>query len=709
MKTSMLYLNLIFLLNFLTFTLSQNLDNGKNSSHLKGLQLVEDGHIEEAIKYFKLSADSFSNADSFYELAKIFFEKNTVESRVLARKYIQKAIWRNEKNIEYRFLKAKLMENFSRKMAYDVYEEILNIDPHCTEALFNLGRIKELDFYEYNNSVLKVNSDPSLSFDEFATEDFLIAESFFRRAIKSDPNRTDAYFHLSCLYEEIKEYQRGIHLLKRVIEVDPENKKAYTYLGLLYYNSSQMDSSYFAYKNALKLMDETEKNNFKFQSSSFLVDENLREKLKYFSRPEIEELIEKFWQSADPLLLTKYNERLLEHYSRVAYSNLRFSVPEKEVYGWNTDRGEILIRYGEPVNRLRYRPHISAGGRTSLMLKTDLWFYKDKVLGFVDEYWNSNFRFSTPRPYSRHVSQFAGDTDFFVKDLRRNEPENYEPKFEGPSIDVPYNVVQFKSLEEELSEKTDIYINYAMNLSNQFNLEDKFPAAHKYGLFILDEKLDISNRKTELMLDLKPEKTIKLGLNEKYQIHSVELKTEPDSVQMAFEVMRISDNGVSANRFNYRIKRFNSYDLDLSDIVLAEKVNNNSTALAMKRESINILPNPLNEFTSTSSIYVYYEVYNLTFDEKKRAKFEQRVTIAKKEEQSGFENVIRSVTDFFGFGGKEDKLTLSTTYQSFDRDVPVYFQIDMSKYSKGDYSLIVEIEDLQNKKKASAETMLRWR
>ncbi|MDX1702453.1 MAG: hypothetical protein R3250_17625, partial [Melioribacteraceae bacterium] len=209
---------ILFVLSYSTIAFSQNIEVERNYSHSKGLQFLKTDDIDEAIKYFKLSADSFSYADSYFELAKIHFNKNSVKSRALARKYIQKAIWANKNNISYRLLNAKLMGKFSRKMAYDVYTDILKIDANCTEALISLGKIKELDFYEYNNSVLKVNSDPSLSFDEFAIEDFIKAEGFFRRAIKSDSNRTDAYFHLSCIYEEIDEPQKGIPLLKRAIE-----------------------------------------------------------------------------------------------------------------------------------------------------------------------------------------------------------------------------------------------------------------------------------------------------------------------------------------------------------------------------------------------------------------------------------------------------------------------------------------------------------
>ena len=35
----------------------------------------------------------------------------------------------------------------------------------------------------------------------------------------------------------------------------------------------------------------------------------------------------RFWRKQDPLFLTEFNERRVEHYGRVAYTNLRFSRP----------------------------------------------------------------------------------------------------------------------------------------------------------------------------------------------------------------------------------------------------------------------------------------------------------------------------------------------------------------------------------------------
>ncbi len=54
-----------------------------------------------------------------------------------------------------------------------------------------------------------------------------------------------------------------------------------------------------------------------------------------------------FWARLDPTPGTERNERMEEYYYRVDYANRRFGVGRSNA-GWNTDRGEVLIRFGEP-------------------------------------------------------------------------------------------------------------------------------------------------------------------------------------------------------------------------------------------------------------------------------------------------------------------------------------------------------------------------
>lgn len=53
-----------------------------------------------------------------------------------------------------------------------------------------------------------------------------------------------------------------------------------------------------------------------------------------------------FWDERDPTPGTVRNEEMEQYYFRVAYANERYSRFHDR--GWNTDRGEIFIRFGEP-------------------------------------------------------------------------------------------------------------------------------------------------------------------------------------------------------------------------------------------------------------------------------------------------------------------------------------------------------------------------
>lgn len=61
---------------------------------------------------------------------------------------------------------------------------------------------------------------------------------------------------------------------------------------------------------------------------------------------ERDRLWKSFWRSSDPNTATPNNEALDRYFERVALANLRFR--GEGIPGWRTDRGEVLIRLGEP-------------------------------------------------------------------------------------------------------------------------------------------------------------------------------------------------------------------------------------------------------------------------------------------------------------------------------------------------------------------------
>ncbi len=63
--------------------------------------------------------------------------------------------------------------------------------------------------------------------------------------------------------------------------------------------------------------------------------------------PAIYQKIRHFWESRDPTPSTPRNERLLEHWERIAYARKHYTKTQTTVYGTD-DRGLIYVKYGKP-------------------------------------------------------------------------------------------------------------------------------------------------------------------------------------------------------------------------------------------------------------------------------------------------------------------------------------------------------------------------
>ena len=98
------------------------------------------------------------------------------------------------------------------------------------------------------------------------------------------------------------------------------------------------------------------------------------ERVKDLGYKELVAWMDRYWRRRDPTPNTVYNELLAVFYERVQQANQKYSTRFQE--GWETDRGRILILYGEPDEVINNRyaanstPHI-------------VWIYKKENLEFI--------------------------------------------------------------------------------------------------------------------------------------------------------------------------------------------------------------------------------------------------------------------------------------------------------------------------------------
>ena len=121
--------------------------------------------------------------------------------------------------------------------------------------------------------------------------------------------------------------------------------------------------------------------------------------------------VRSFWETADPLISTPENEAQLEYFARVAVTMLRYDDAEQGVRGWRTDRGTIVIRYGEPPVEVLLPPANDISARDVTGRIVTVFSYPALELEFV-----------FAGPPAMNSAGFAGDFRDVADQRRNDEP-----------------------------------------------------------------------------------------------------------------------------------------------------------------------------------------------------------------------------------------------------------------------------------------------
>ena len=169
-------------------------------------------------------------------------------------------------------------------------------------------------------------------------------------------------------YDSLKEEKTSdIRLGVAFIELAAQKKakKYYEQASEIYFCSLSKDSV-GEYKQ--KLREEIER------IKPLLTKEEYSEWLKLLKKNDsgLSKKIRAFWIFKDPVPTTEKNERLIEHWQRIAYARENFKNENTNVYGTD-DRGLVYVKYGEPDEKL-------AGKLGTDQMEIMRWFPNDFLL-----------------------------------------------------------------------------------------------------------------------------------------------------------------------------------------------------------------------------------------------------------------------------------------------------------------------------------------
>lgn len=596
---------------------------------IQGLTLLGDRQLDSRLKaidliennYRKLSDNSFA----YYALGKLNKVRNNPR---LAIKYFQKAV---------------------------------ELNPKFTEALIELGALHFREMIKYYHRY--TDTPVPLSYRDYAIDDYDKAVSYLKKALRIDAQNKQAAYQLGALYYEMGEYDAIISLFERMLKTYPADRDLNLFLGLAHLSKHRYSTAAQYFKQAIDQM--SPKDRELFLNAEYLVKGKK-------TGPDNDSIRKNYWRAKDPMFLTEENERLLEHYGRMAYANMRFSVPRLEIEGWETDRGKTYIRYGKPSRIIAYGKSMEPNAVYPPM---EIWVYPDFHLAFSDEFWNDNFRFTEPPLTSKSMFKERTNINYTLEaeNVFQEVPETFDFQLEGGSFVSPYQIVFFKG-----DENAEGLLSFGIQKEEElYEPEQKFMA----GLYILGhDKLPVFEREKIFKLNYGEDQD---RLIENYVINNLSFHYGSGIYSYSFEILNRTLAKNFTDRRQMHIPDFSADVLQLSDLLLARKIQPQEKPGPFTRNGLFILPNIEHHYQRQDNLFIYFEIYNLKPDGSGTVHYTVENSIVKTDE--GFLSSL--------FGRDQGKVTILNDYSGTEPSDFVVQSMDIKNLEPGSYMLEILVKD----------------
>ncbi len=647
---------------------------------------------------------------ALHALARLRLEKGTTYSRQQARSLLTRALEREPDNGDYVATFAELLwRTGPRSGSYKRAREAISLDPKNVRAYYWAGRFVvwswEMTFFtrEDEGDAMRVAGDGDVTTGRtfaqrgYADMDVDVGIDYLGRALWLDADHWPSRVHLGLAYYLSRKPDALISLFQDDIKRNPGRADAYFFIGLGYQQKEDPEAAYRAYVDGLARLSDRQR---RFMQSVFLMRD--KKSWKNEEPPPDEEAIRKFWFGKDPLYLSKINERMLEQCRRVAFANLRFGDPINGYAGWETDRGQAYIRYGDPVARhmtpadidlgltktleeearMRRRNPRPSGGIFEFHPRKDTWTYDGFEVSFLNTNSWDSWRFGE--------SKLGGQTLAF-SELVELVPDYYRYPYQ---YSVPYQIAQFR----RDGGTTSVEVYYALS-GEQVTHEEVGPGVRAVdvvqALFLFDTAWD--TLRSEVGRVRRMPWLHYVSTKRGYLIASEQLTLTPGDYYLAGEAEDQPSKKVGTFREPLEVRRFNPDSLEISSLLMARRIVERDE-WPVERGRYIVLPNPLHECSRDGSAWFYFEVYNLARD-----------TFGATHYRIGYQTQVLPERRRLEDPEPEWTTAVSYTYRGARDWEPRYLRVDMDGTSPGLRTFRVVVEDLLAGAEAESTTRFRVR
>ncbi len=427
-----------------------------------------------------------------------------------------------------------------------------------------------------------------------------------------------------------------------------------------------------------------------------------------------------FWRREDMTPATEVNERLIEHYQRLAYVRQAFPAFNKRGYD---DRGAIYVRYGPPDERV-------ISPETGYCNAMETWAYykfgKPVTFDFIDkgDGFRLAMRFDEGVKVGDQLSRWQAigelldrrkhlSTTWFAMrtawDQYEHEPIGMQRKL------LLLNQVIAEQSERILGEREQLPVTTTDVFKNQKPLPFTARAAwfrdrdlqHTFLLYFSVRRRDIINA-DEVRLHCRaaikwPDQRLITStvdsiavpltngsgaetLSGGWQFH-----VGPGSYILALELQNPAGPQHSSKTFIAETGPTDVQTLQLSSVVFASRIDSMATIVpgSVVRNGLRILPLAIDELPVDQPVFIYFELYNLQVDSNNESFFELEYSV-EREAGGGLAGLLNRINPF---SGKKDRISLKEVRREKGSRRPIFFQFDFRNLLTGQYTLTVRVKD----------------
>ena len=406
---------------------------------------------------------------------------------------------------------------------------------------------------------------------------------------------------------------------------------------------------------------------------------------EHAQRPAAERAVTErlYWLMSDPLWLTEPNEHRLEYLSRLTAAELRWSVEEFDLRGADTDRGDLLVRYGPPPAVISFPPDPEHTQEMRIRL---LWWYTDGVA----------FIFRMVPGYG--IATLHTEYERYVRALRDTIPVSWANLgVEGAIDTIPLQAVRFRGE----GDSSDVLIIADIPADSLVRGLDLSRVALEVGLNIFNWRAErIARDSIREVIDVARADVVttrawRKRLSPGIYLYRVEA-LQPDAMRGARAASRLEL--VAAGGFG------------MSDVLAARMIEPKPASTGARWSDFRVLP-MTGVLRRSEPLALLWETYALAADSGVN-RYRVSITIEQRDRPGGLARIgaaiIGGVRAAVGRSSRgEGRVTLS-----YDREVPAgpvaldYLTVDVGGLDRGQYTVTVDVEDLVAKQRIARSSMV---